>query len=64
MRTVLEGKAAAAQAVIDSLDETQKRSAKFVKAELKSALQAYSTKVREYNAALISIKIDPSRLLI
>ena len=43
IRTVLEGKAAAAQVLIDSLDDTQKRSAKFVKAELKYALEGYST---------------------
>ena len=63
-RTVREGKVTAAQTLVDSLDEPQKRSAKFVKSNLKSALEAYSTKVREYNAALISIEIDPSRLLI
>ena len=64
MRTVLEGKAEAAQALIDSLDETQKRSAKFVKADLKSALEAYTGKVREYDAAIISLEFDPNRLLI
>ena len=64
MRSVLEGKAAAAQTLVDSLDESQKRSAKFIKSDFKSALQAYSTKVREYDAALISIEIDPSRILI
>ena len=64
MRTVLEGKATAEKALLDSLDESQKRSAKSVKSDLKSIIEAYSVKVREYDAAIISLEFDPSRLLI
>ena len=38
IRTILEGKAAAAQTLLGTVDNAQKKSAKFVKLELKSAL--------------------------
>ena len=60
----MEGKAHATQAITDSPDESQKRSARAAKSELKAALEAYSAKVGEYDAAIIALEACPDRLLI
>ena len=54
-RSSLEEEAAAAQQVINATDENLKKTAKVVKTELKRALDSYCSKVREYDAALVSI---------
>ena len=54
-RTSLEGKAAAANNIISATDENIKKTANVVKAELRSALDCYSMKVKDYDAALLSV---------
>ena len=51
----LEGKAAAATNVINATDLESKKTAKFVKTELRSALDSYTMKVKDYDVALASI---------
>ena len=57
-RTSLEGKAGAASLVIKATDLNIKKTAKFVKTELNTALDSYKSKVSEYDEALVSIDKD------
>ena len=57
-KTSLEGKAGAASLVIKATDLNIKKTAKFVKTELNTALDSYKSKVSEYNNALVSIDKD------
>ena len=63
-RTFIDGKANVAQAIAASPYDPQiSKSAKATKVKLKAALQAYSAKVGQYDAAIVALKANPDTLL-